>query len=475
MNRLRQALLFAAFLGMVVVGYFGWKNASARREWAAMRPMLPSPVGESAPGLDARLRAAEERLVKWPPDANALAEFTRVCHANGELNAAISGYQALIKLNPNEPRWPYRLASILAGYGRLDEALPLLRRTVELAPDYSTARLKLAEALLKSNATAEAEAAFREVLQRDADNAHAMLGLARCDLQADRLTAARSQLQRAVAAHPDSASAQSLLGSVFERLGNMEGAELARAHVRSDGHYTEPPDPWLTELISDCHDPYMLLTAASAAFADGRSRDALSILDRGLALSPNDARLHRQLARIRTSMGELETARSEMERAVALEPANDAIHLDLLAILRQMQDSAAFDDAVARGVAACPASSALRYEAGLIASHAGRLDEALGHLDYAWRNRPDQTAAAFEAANIYFRRSQPEAAVKILEDVLAHHPRDSAAALMLARHGIQSGDSRTPTWLQRATDANPSAPVLAELRQDYHRRFGVSP
>jgi predicted Zn-dependent protease len=329
--------------------------------------------------------------------------------------------------------------------------------------------------LLKSNETSEAEATYRKVLAHDPQNAYAMLGLARCDLQADRLTAARSQLQRAVAAHPDFSAAQSLLGTVFERLGNSDGAEFARAKVKQGGHYTEPADPWLAELINDCHDPYTLLIAASAAAAEGRSGDALKLLDRGLALDPQNARLHRQLAKTHASLGNAIEARAEMERAVALEPTNDAIHLDLIGLLRQAQDNSGVAIAVANGVEACPESAALQFEAGLVASQAGRWDEAARFFETAWLNQPDQTAAAYEAATAHFRRGQPEAAVALLEKLLMRYPQQATAGSMLVRYGIQTGDARTAGWLRQTIAANPPPPVLAELRQDYQRRFGQTP
>jgi tetratricopeptide (TPR) repeat protein len=475
MNRLLSTLLLAAVAGMAAGGYWGWQRYSASREWGRIRPPLPALLGSSAPGVDARLAAYAQQFEKSPPNVTALADFTRVCHANGQLDAAISGYQALIKLNPEEPRWPYRLASILAGYGRLDEALPHLRRTVQLAPDYVTARLKFGEALLKSNSTAEAEKTYREVLQHDEKNQHAMLGLARCDLQADRLTAARSQLQRTVATHPEFGSALSLLGSVLERLGNTEGAEIVRSKIQQGSHYPEPDDPWLGDLISDCHDPYTLLIAASAALAEGRHRDAVSLLNRGLTLAPENARLHRQLAKTHAALGDLKTARIEMEQAVLLEPTNDAIHLDLLSILRQSQDTAALGAAVTRGVETCPNSPALQFEAGLVASQSGKLEDAARFFESAWHNQPTETAAAYEAATAHFRRGKPESAVVLLEQVLARLPQESTAALMLLRYGIQSGDSRAAGWMQRTIAAEPPAAVLAELRQDYQRRFGVTP
>ena len=475
MKRSLPLLLLAALLGIGALSYWGWQRVSARREWDLNRPPLPPLAGTSTPGLDERLATYHRRLEQWPPDTDALADFTRVCHANGQLDAAVTGYRTLIKLNPDEPRWHYRLASILAGFGRLDEALPHLRGTVELAPDYTTARLKLGEALLKSNDIVEAETVYREVLDREPDNKYAILGVARCDLQGGRLTSARSHLQRAVVAHPHFSSAQSLLGTVLERLGNSEGAELARAKVQQGGHYAEPADPWLSELINDCHDPYTFLTAASAAVTEGRLQDALPHLKRGLDLAPENARLHRQLAKTHAALGDQSTARAAMEKAVELEPTNDAIHLDLLALIRKTNDSAALASAVARGVAHCPGSAALQFEAGLLAAQSGRFGEAARFFETAWRNQPDQTAAAYEAATAHFRQAEPERAVALLEQVLTRHPNETPAAIMLARYGIQSADSRAAHWLNRAIATNPPPAALAELREGFRRRFGVVP
>jgi predicted Zn-dependent protease len=415
------------------------------------------------------------RLDRLPPDVAALTEFANLCHANGQLEAAANAYRALIKLEPGNARWPYRLASILAGYGRLDDALPLLRTTLQLAPDYFPARLTLGESLLKHNATAEAETVYRDALQREANNPYAMLGLARCDLDSRRWTSARAQLQRAVAAHPDFSDAHSLLASVFERLGNVDGAELERKRVQDGGHSVEPTDPWLEELINDCLDPYTLLIAASTAMAERRPNDALARLERGLELAPDNARLHRQLAKTKAVLGDLPTARLEMEKAVALEPSNDAIHLDLLAYLRQPSEAEALARAISRAVAACPTSPALQCEAAALAVQQGHLDEGAEHYLAAWRQSPDQTAAALEAATLYFRQKQPDRAVALLEDVLARRPEDSATLLMLLRHSIEGGEPRAADLLRRAREANASPTILAELNQRYQRRFGVVP
>lgn len=453
--------------------YVGWRHWSEGRAWEQQHPPLPPPSGEAAPGLDRRLAACHAQLESWPPELAALGEFAELCHANGHLESAVAAYQALLRLQPDEPRWPHRLAVILAGYGQLDDAIPFFARTTALAPDYLVAWLKLGDAHLKSNALPPAQAAYQEVLNRDPDNRYALIGLARCDLQADRLTAARVHLQRAVAGLTDFAGAQSLLAVVYDRLGNAAAAAAARSRVQRSGHYTEPTDPWMEELAFKCHDPYVLLTAASGASVEERPERARALLERGLSLAPNDARLRRRLGKDLAVAGDFAGSRRELERAVELDPANDAIRLDLLAILRRLQDDAAFNQQVETGLLASPSSAGLHFEAGRLASRAGRLDEAIEHLEYSWRVGPDQSAAALELAEAYFARGQDAQGIALLEEVLVRFPKEYGALITLIRRGTASDDPRTPAWLQRAAEGGAPATLINELRRGYEQRLSA--
>ena len=474
MSRLRTQILLAGALGLgVLTAGLAWRSHAARQRWQDMRPGLPDLVGDSAPGLDARLASCFSRLQAWPPDRAALGDFARLCHANGLLQPAITAYQALVVLEPSEPRWPHLLAAILGSYGRLDEALPLLRRTTALAPGYLPGWLRLGDALFKADATAEAEAAFQEALKRAPGDPFALLGLARCDLQLERWTAARSHLQQAVAGDPHFADAQSLLASVFERLGNPEAAAVARGRVANEGHYTEPPDAWTDELTPYCHNPYTLLVAAAAATSEGTPAKALAPLNRALALAPDDPRIHRQKAKILSNLGDMKGARAALEKAVALAPNDENMLIDLVALLRAVKDQAALERAVTTGVAACPNSAALHYEAGLLAAQGGRLAEAADHFQFTWKNRPEKPAAARELAKVYFRSGRDDDGVTVLEKILVVTPRDTDTHVLLVQHGIETGDPRTAAWLRQALQAGAPGLPEAELQQAYVRRFGA--
>lgn len=475
MSRPRYLLPTVLALLAAIAGSYVWSRHAEASRWAARRPSLPALAGDSAPGLDARLAAAAAKFAAPPPDRAALAEFAQLCQANGQLPEAMAAYRALLVVDPTEARWPHLLAGLFTGYGQLEAALPLLQRATELAPTQPIAWQRLGEARLKNNEGEAAAAAFNRVLQLKPADIHALFGLARCDLQAGRLTAARSRLLEAVAADPDFPGAQSLLATVWERLGNHDAAQSARLRVRGDGHYTEAPDPWAVDLAAYGHNPYMLLVAASALSSDGKHREALPLLARATTLAPNDARLHRQRGNTLMRLGDQAAARAALERALALAPADEKTRTDLITVLKGLKETAAAEHAVLEGVTACPESDAFRFEAGLIAARAGRTAEAITRFTEVWARSPDQTAAPSELANLYFAAGRTAEGDAVLEKLAAQHPDDPAVLALLVRRGIATRDPRTGDWLRRAQASGKSLAVVAELRQAYLARFGVMP
>ncbi|HET7535021.1 MAG TPA: tetratricopeptide repeat protein [Candidatus Didemnitutus sp.] len=475
MTKTSRIILANVVAGLVFGGGFiSWRSYAARQAWQAMRPPMPVVSSTGAPGLQARLTACSQRLQSNSPDRAALAEFALLCHANGFVTEAATAYRGLIQLDPNEARWPHLLATILAGYGELGEALPLLQRATQLAPDHIPSRLRLGDVLLKTNNAAGAEAAYQEVLHREPENPYALLGLARCDLQAERWTAARAHLQQAVKGAPNFSAAQHLLATVQERLGNPAAAAAALSHAAQGAkRFGDAPDGWIDELVPYCHDVYQLLVTASAAASSGSPRQAMPALERAVTLAPDDARVRRQFGNTLDALGDLNGAREQLTRAIALSPGSDYLYLDLIPVLHEAHDEAAVDGVITNGLAACPTSAGLHFEAGMVAVRREQWDVAIPHLEITWKSRPDEVAAPAELAKAHFRQGHSEAGVAVLEQFLADQPRDLTALLMLVRYGIGSGDARTAVWLERAAAAGGPSATLTELRQAYHRRFGA--
>ena len=83
-------------LALAAGGWFVWQHGAAARDWEHGRPALPALAGAAAPGPDARVAAAAARFAQWPPDRDALAEFSQLCAANGQLPEAMQGFRALV-------------------------------------------------------------------------------------------------------------------------------------------------------------------------------------------------------------------------------------------------------------------------------------------------------------------------------------------------------------------------------------------
>ena len=452
-----------------------WKNYATQKHWREIRPSAPEVATATAPGLDVRLTGCLAKIESWPPDRAALAEFSQLCHANGFLPEAIQGYRALLEVDPAEGRWPHLLASILTGLGRLDESLPLLQRVTEIAPAQRIGWQRLGDTQMKINHLDEAEVAYQEVLKREAGDVYALFGLARCELQSGRLTSARSRLLQATVSNPNFPGAQSLLATVYEQLGNTEAAELARKRVSGDGHYTAAPDPWALDLVAYCHDPYALLTAASAESSDGLPQNALPLLNRALQLAPNDARLHRQLGNTLFRLNDKAGAQRELEIALALAKDDEKIRTDLIKILRDQNNLARVEQVVMEGTVTNPDSAGLHYEAGKIDALAGRPDQAIQHFALVWQLRPQEAAAPCELATLYFITGRGAKGVAVLEAVLKTHPNNRSAISLLVRQGIQSGDPRTSSWFKLLEALTEPPADMAELRRAYQQRFGSAP
>lgn len=475
-KRIPIAISVVALIALLAGGAWWWSAAQTRDSVAAIVPARPNLDGSSAE-LQDRIIAAEQRARGlWRP-VEGLAELARLYHANTFVIQADECERGLMQLDAANALWPYLQAHTLGGYGDLDEALPLLQRTVELAPDYVPARVRLGDALLKRNETERAAAVYRDALARDPDNGYASIGLARTELAAGRDTAARDRLLQLVAAQPMFAPAWSLLISVDEQLGDAAAAETHRLRARDAGRPREMPDPWIDALMAYCYDPYRLAVAASAADPANNQARARQLLERAVSVAPNDDLPHRLLGNLLSDLGELSSARTFLERATDIAPKEPDNWSYLVRVLKAMGDVAAAGRALDTGLEHCPQSPVLHLERGRRFAAAGRFEQALAEFEESRRLRPEESSAYIEIAQIHFRQNRLEAGVAELRRAHAVEPNHPVATILLARYAINTGDERGAVeWIERAR-AQPKVPAqdLARVVAEYQAEFGRNP
>jgi tetratricopeptide (TPR) repeat protein len=476
MNQRRAiwAIAMVVLGGLTTAGYLWWRATAQRAIVAASIPQRPDLHALPAE-MTRRVEACERRARAGPDRIAALGELSRLYNANGFFSEASQCYQGLLQVDAADPHWSHFLATILAGYGQLDDALPLWRRTVKLAPDFLPARLRLGDALLKMNQNAEAAKVYTAVVEREPRNPYALLGLARIDIDAGRWDAACQRLE-VVVQQSNYGIGYDLLPTVYEHLGETARAEAIRAGGTSGAFY-DVPDPWMDELNDDCYDTYRISAAAGTFDHAGDTRTAIRILERALTLAPDKAVFQFQMGSFWLKQRDYANARRCFERCTVLAPDFADGWAQLADLLMKLGDPAAAERVLSAGLANCPNSPGLHLQQGERLSAAGRYPEAIREFEQTIRLRPQEAGGYISLAGVYFKLDRVDEGVAELRKSLQNEPENPVALSTLALHAISVGDEAGAREWLRHIQLQPriSSDTRDGLVQAFRQKFGRSP
>lgn len=470
----------AKYLGWMVLGagllaaaWFGW---SASRDRVVVADHLPArPDTASWPAeFTQRLTAADAQARGWFRTKAGLIELGRLYHANGFFAEARQCYRGLLQLEPRNPRWSYLLANILAGFGQLDEALPLLRTSVALDPDYPAAQLALAGVLLKTNQVPPARAVYEALLKQDPKSVHALLGLAQCAVQLQDWSGALGPLQKAVALQPEFFDGWSLLVTIHEQLGDPTAAAQARRQAIFSPPTQAAADPWLEALTEDCFDAYRVSVAAAASQDKIKARAWHA---RAIELAPNVASFRRHLGKLLLADKNYPAAITHLKKAAELNPEDSDAWAYLVQALREGGDLPAAEIALDTGLGHCPESGALHFAKGQQLHARGQIREAVAELMLSKKYAPAEPRAYIELALVYFRQERLDEGLAELRATLAIDPGHPLAMQILARNAMEEGDQVAARhWISELRRHARDAPSdITRLEGEFRQRFGRAP
>ena len=470
MRRRTLALVTVITLFLGFAAFFGWRWHERSALVAAAIPARPNFAKFPVAIVD-RVNAAERKARGGSVDA--LAELASLYQINGFMPEAERCLTALVRLQPKEPKWPHRIASIRAGYGELDTAIQLWERTVRLAPKYVPAQIRLGDSYLKLNRDADATRAYNRVLELDASNPYALVGLARLDLKAGQATRAKERLEKA-AEQSNWAIGTDLLVSVYEQLGDNDRAIALRARAKSAGTYFDPPDPWMDEMLDDCYDVFRLTLAAGFADHSGDSAGSRRILERAAALAPQDGHVLLQLGMLCRSTHDNAAARQYLERAAEVQPNLSDAWAQLVDFYLVAGDDASAARALSAGLRNCPQSPGLHLQRARRLAAAGEIEAAEAEFRTTFQLRPDEADPLIELAQLYLKQNRTREAVAELHRALESEPEHPVALTTLALYSIAVGDERAARdWLRRAQlQVRVSRDMLSQLTARFAQRFG---
>jgi len=244
-----------------------------------------------------------------PRDPGAYSNWGIVLRRQGKLDDAIAKLETALRLDPNHFKAHFHLGQIFDERNQWSHSAEHLLQAARLQPDDRSARFNLASVQIKLGRLDEAVVELKQLLREQPQNSLAQLQLALAFLRTARLreaaavlfeairsdaalAASHYQLWTAVCQHPDLASAPDYWHEVLDL--KYHSSELFNNLAWVLATHPDPAlrsGPLAVKLAeSACRlnrapDPHLLDTLAAAYAAAGRFTNAVSTLQKAIALA----------------------------------------------------------------------------------------------------------------------------------------------------------------------------------------------
>ena len=441
---------FALLVIFITSGCSG-DGVGKHANWAEIQEMLPvvPDLTHANPEFAEKVQAAAATAFSGDATADSVVALSRLYHANGYLQEAMACYEALLQLDPENPRWKHLLAFLLSTYGYADDAELLWKDVIETASDYIPAKIRLADVYLKSNRLDEAKALYEKVESQESQNPYAFLGLARVAISQERWSDARELLESA-SKYSGGKIGKDLLVTVYEQLGNMDLAQVIRGETKASGSFVDIPDAWLEDVMLECYDATQLMNIGGLAAFAGDQWKGIEWLKRADEVDPENPMVHFQLAMMYHQVHQTALALKHYEIAAQLKPDFSDAWLKQVEIEEGRGNQTRADEIFYAGLMKCPQSPAYNLQYGMRLMKTGDRKQAQSYLAKAIELNPNEAAAYIQMSSNCFAMDRSEQGREYLEKALQVEPGNRLAMLTLCFYYIQSDNREgAQTWLEK--------------------------
>lgn len=255
------------------------------------------------------LALAQRATELFADDPTMFEALALVYEAMGDSEQAITAWQQVIALDPEDLDAWERLGSCLLDQDRMEEAVAAFRRSVELDPENPNARFNLAEALMDAEQYPEAITIYQGLLNAthtdEAMQADVYIGLAEAQNAAGLYEEALATSAKLLEEYPEESMGLYQRATALDALGRFD--EAIDNYINSLEN-----DPLNADTYNDLADTYLKV---------GDIAGAIEMANRSIALASEVDLAYETLAQALRANGQNEAAEAAEQHAQALRDA----------------------------------------------------------------------------------------------------------------------------------------------------------
>jgi tetratricopeptide (TPR) repeat protein len=441
-------------------------------------PPVPSVEFEGLlPASAEVLGAAVKRQQEMPEDAQRNGHLAMLLQVHYRPGSASAYYLRARALDDESFRWAYLHGLCLEELGETVASVNAFQRAVELNPDYVPAVLKLSGLLLAGGDIEASGVLVNQLVESHSGRADVQFNRGRWLLKTGQPGDAIEPLKNALAINGSFAEGHYLLASAYSETGSdvmaREQQQLFEQH-RLNQLVVDDPERLALQALNTTDRPE--LRKAEKLIQAGQSNDAIFYLKRaldinpsrtttytnlvmlygqkgdflsagnyyqaGMAIDPDDSRLHFQYGNLKLAQQSFAEAAQLFERSMMLDPAFADAAAQLGTARQALGDNTAAAQAFRKALEADPDHRQANFLYGKYrAVHEQAYTEAIEHLNRALLPEDATTASVMYAmAGIYAVQNRFGDAVSTLQEARIISERHGAPPALVAR--INDGITR---------------------------------
>lgn len=332
-----------------------------------------------------------------------------------------------LQIDPKDAEARYMSGRVAEKLGKLRDAVGSYQSALDIDKDHIQARANLGRVFVFAGASAQALETIGPGLEAHPDDADLLVVRGAARMTQKQLPEALADAERAVKIAPTNESAVALLASLYRQQDPKRAEALLKSTIANIPKTSE-----LRQVLA------LLYTQSGDIEAAAEQYEQL------IKLKPDVAQYRVQLSLLYARAGRIDAAEKALLDGIAAHPKKRDLKLAYVELVSARRSGPQGEQALRGFIDQDPKDLELQLTLGTLLERMSKLDDAravYARLVKEQGDRPQGISARTRIAALDMQAGHPDAARKLIEEVLEKNPRDADALILRGNLALERNDA----------------------------------